>query len=74
MTPCWLKSTWVDLSSTNLSLEGPITKLELLRDGDSFLTDRFIQAGYRGGDLQLLNFIQMHLQVTRFSDIATADG
>jgi hypothetical protein len=34
MTPCWLKSTWVDLSSSNLSLEGPISKLELLRDGD----------------------------------------
>ena len=62
-TSGWLKSTWLDLAATKLTLQGPLPTLPLLRAQDKFLSDCFIRAGYRKGTLYLLNLIRMALQV-----------
>ena len=51
-----------------------MSKLEILREKDDLLTEKFIQAGYRHEVLRKLNLIRMHLRVISVADIATVNG
>jgi hypothetical protein len=43
-------------------------------EGDQFLMQVFITAGYRGDTLRRLNQVQISLQVLFLSDVLTASG
>ena len=74
VTPSWLKATWRDLHASSLSLQGPLSRLPLARIHDVCLMDRFVAEGMPAEHLCILNDVRMFKQVTRLSDITTADG
>ena len=73
-TRLWLANTWEALDSTTLKLKGPLTLLEILRDGDVHLMDIFVANNFSGDDLVRLNLCRMFLQAITLADITTADG
>ena len=70
----WIKHLWQCLDDTPLSLKGPSLAEQPLRDNDVFLMDAFVDQGYEGEDLCLLNDCRLHIRATRLSQITTADG
>ena len=73
-TECWLAKTWKHLDTTDLALRGPVATIPLQRTQDSYLMERFVEAGYRKGNLARLNRIRMTLHVVTVADIVSADG
>ncbi len=73
-TSSWIKYTWRDLHDSPLSLRGPLTMIPPQRHNDIFLMDVFITKQFSPDQLILLNEIRMYKQITRLSDIVTADG
>ena len=57
-----------------MTVEETIGDLQLHQHGDIFLTDAFLNHGYRGVTLRQLNACHLCLQVETLSDITTADG
>ena len=55
MTGCWLKDLLLYLDAYQVKLEDPLPKLNPQRTGDVFLMSSFIEQGYRGQELSILN-------------------
>jgi len=62
------------MTSHKIHMEEDTPNLTLLRTNDSFLMNRFWEAGYKGAELAQINRCRMFLCVTTVSDIATGDG
>jgi hypothetical protein len=73
-TPSWIKDTWGDLHSSDLTLKGPMALIKPQRTNDVFLMDSFVARGLPPEELVWLNEVRMYKQVTRLSDITSADG
>ena len=73
-TPSWITYTWRELDKTELSLRGPMELLKPQRVDDVFLMDAFVALDLDPADLISLNDVRMYKQVTRLSDIVSADG
>ena len=74
VTHSWMKYTWKDLSTTALSLKGPMATIKPQRHNDSFLMDLFVAHGFPPQQLITLNEVRMYKQVVRVSDITSANG
>ena len=70
----WLKLTWQDLRSVNLSLRGPSPVIPMTQVHDTFLMDTFMAHDATPLQLRSLNKVRMFKQVTRLSEIVTANG
>jgi hypothetical protein len=58
----------------SINIDGLIEFPQSLRTNDTYLVSRFVQCGYSGKDLQVLNQIRQTLHAFTVSDLATADG
>jgi hypothetical protein len=73
-TDSWITNTWRDLSSTPLTLKGPLTLPTAQRENDTFLMEAFLQMDLSIDDLISLNDVRMFKHVLRLSDMCSADG
>ena len=73
-TDCWYKHLWEFVERNPIDIIEDFPDMPLLRDGDSYLMQAFIDAGFRGKELKRLNIMRMAMQVVTVSDIATPDG
>ena len=75
ITKTWMSFTWKCLKETSLSFKGPLAKIPPQRHHDRFIMDDLIASGlYTAKQLCQINHVRMWKQVTRLSDICTADG
>ena len=76
--PCtknsWITTLWRFVNYHSISIDGLIEIPPLLRNNDTYLVSRFVQCGYSGKDLKVLNQIRQTLHAFTISDLATADG
>ena len=71
----WITQTWKEISSSPLSLKGPLPLPQLQRDNDVFLMDALVQAGvYTNHQLSRLNNCRMHLRIVTLADACSANG
>ena len=71
----WMMHTWKDLWQAGMTLCGPLQAIPLLRLHDACLMDVFMSLDcFSHKELRTLRDCRMHLEVTRVSDVATADG
>ena len=73
-TPSWVAATWCHLAKTDLSLQGPMPQMKAQREHDVFIMDSFMTLELSEETLISLNDVRMFKQVTRLSDITSADG
>ena len=73
-TDTWWTCTWEFLWESKIRVEERTPDLRLQREGDSFLMESFIDAGYSGEALAQLNRCRMYLQIVTAADIASGDG
>ena len=74
-TPTWYRSLWKFVSShPSLVIHEDFVDPPTLRHQDTYLMNCFIQYGFKGRELRLLNELRMSIQAITVSDIATADG
>ena len=73
---CWYKSLWRFMSKAiyKLDLREEYPDLQPLRVNDVFLMQLFVDSGFRGADLESLNFTRKNLEAITLADIATVDG
>jgi hypothetical protein len=74
MTDSLLKDLLLYLHKHKVTLDDPLPKLVPLRSGDIFLMLSFINQGFRGQDLSILNGCRQNLQVTTLADISSTNG
>lgn len=74
ITDCWYSHLIKATHRSLLHVEDDIFELELLRVNDEFLMERFLDVGYEGTNLRILNHIRIHLHAITLADITTADG
>jgi hypothetical protein len=74
LTDSWLKDLLLYLHKYEIKLDDPLPKLLPQRSGDIFLMLSFIDQGYRGQELSILNGCRQCLQVTTLADISSIDG
>ena len=70
----WLKATWHDMHLTGLFVCGPHTPIPLTQHHDAYLMDCFMAQHPSPEQFRILNEVRLFKQVTRLSDIVTADG
>ena len=70
----WCANTWKFLWEYRIRVEERTPSLRLQREGDAFLMEAFIEAGYQGEELAQLNRCRMFLQVVTVADISSGDG
>ena len=75
-SPCWYKSLRRFMSKAiyKLDLCEDYLDLQTLRVNDMFLTQSFVDSGFRGADLKSLNFTRKFLEAISLADVATVDG
>ena len=73
-TDSWLKKLWQEMESLNIHLAYHGSDLTMRRDGDSFLTQLFIDDEVDQQDLLWLNWCRQYLHAVTLSDLVTADG
>jgi len=70
----WLTSSWTHSRKLDIAITMDIQDIGPLKQNDKELMKIFIQAGFRGTDLQVLNQCRMYLQVTYLSEICSRLG
>jgi hypothetical protein len=73
-TRSWLTCTWQFTSTFGIQLDERTPCLPLRCQGDQFLMECFLHAGYSGTSLHQLNVCRLFLQAITLSDICTGDG
>jgi hypothetical protein len=74
VTHSWMKMLWEKILMFEIHAVVRDVPLQFLREGDQFLMQVFIKAGYSGATLQQLNQVRIALQVLFLSDVLTASG
>jgi hypothetical protein len=74
VTHLWMKMLWEKNLMFDLHKVVADVPLQFPREGDQFLMQVLIKAGYRGDALRRLNRVQISLQVLFLSDVLTASG
>ena len=70
----WYKSTWEFADTHELQVHKDYPNPPLLRAGDTYIMDAFINGGFSGRDLRVLNQIRLRLHVISVADISCPDG
>ncbi len=73
-TKSWLKHLWQFCTLSNIQLTTTTPQLELAREHDAFLMEKFAAYGYRKRQLFDLNLCRLWCHAIRISDISTGDG
>jgi hypothetical protein len=73
-TTSWLKHLWDFCDGSNLQVTSTTPKLQLARDNDHYLMEKFAAFGYRASELIDLNLCRLSCNAVRLSDITTGDG
>lgn len=71
---CWYSRLIKTTHDSPLCMEDNIFELELLRVNNEFTMGRFMDIGYDGTYLRILNHVRMHLHAITLADITTADS
>ena len=74
VTQSWLKALWEKCWTYNVQVEVRNIPLEPPRARDKWLMQAFIDEGYTGADLVILNRVRIHQEVLFLSDVLTANG
>ncbi len=74
VTHLWMKMLWEKLSMFDMQVVVADQPLKFPREGDQFIMQVLIKAGYTGKILSHLNRVRVSLQVLFMSDILTASG
>jgi hypothetical protein len=74
VTHSWMKMLWEKLSIFDMQVVVADQPLEFPKEGDQFIMQVLIKAGYTGKTLSSLNRVKVSLQVLFMSDILTASG
>ena len=70
----WIKSLWQFASEYNIHIPAQEEHLELRREGDSFLTEKFAHSDIGTPALRSINKCRLYLEVTTLSDILDGSG
>ena len=73
-TDCWYKSLWKFAAEHPIKIHEDYSNVTLLREGDQFLMQAFVDNGFRDQELSCLNTMQMAIKAIGLADIVTADG
>jgi hypothetical protein len=74
VTHSWVKMLWEKISLFEIQAVFADCPLQLPQEGNQFLMQVLIQAGYTGETLLRLNRVRISLQVLFLSDVLTASG
>jgi hypothetical protein len=74
VTHSWMKMLWEKLSMFNMQIIILDQPKEYPREGNQFIMQVLIQAGYTNKSLERLNRVRVSLQLLFMSDILTASG
>jgi hypothetical protein len=73
-TISWLKHLWEFCTDSNIQLKATTPELNLARENDELLMEKFGAYGYPKKELTQLNLCRLYCQATRLSDISTGNG
>ena len=73
-TDTWIKDIWSFLHVNNLEIKTNVSKLNLLRQNDTYIMKVFQTAGYSADKLYCLNQCRKYVNATTLSDISNGDG
>ena len=71
---CWLKTTWLYVSSRQLQIHASYPILNYVRQNDSFIMEKMTTLGLTENELVRVNRCRLYLQVILLSDIVDAGG
>ncbi len=74
VTHTWMKMLWEKLSMFEMTVIIPERSQKFPREGDQFIMQVLLRAGYGAEELQWLNRVRVSMQVLFMSDILTASG
>jgi len=74
VTHTWMKMFWEKVSMFGMTVTTSEESWGFPREGDEFIMQVILQAGYRTEDLWRINKVRVLLQVLFMSDILTASG
>ena len=74
VTHTWMKMLWEKVSMFGLTVTTPSASDGFSREGDEFIIQVILQAGYNTDKVQRINRVRVSLQVLFMSDILTASG
>ena len=74
MPNCWVKRLWKYCWEYNINLVDDMPVFQKAREGDQFIMEAFLQAGYAGEQLRLLNYCRCWCKAITLADLATANG
>ena len=74
VTHCWLKTVWEKCSRYGIRVEVRNVGIAPPREGDKWLNQALIDAGYRDDEMIRLNRVRIHQQVLFLSDVLNANG
>ena len=73
-TPCWMTSFWERLQHFQFHIHTTYPSLTAPREGDKALTALFVDQGYTGERLCMLNRCRLALRAMFLSDLVCANG
>jgi hypothetical protein len=74
VTHSWMKMLWEKVNKFGITVIVPSDENGFPREGDEFIMQEIIKAGYTKEELRRLNRVRVSLQVLFMSDILTASG
>jgi hypothetical protein len=74
VTHSWMKMSWEKVDRFGITVIVPDGERGFPREGDEFIMQSILKAGYNNDELRRLNRVRVSLQVLYMSDILTASG
>jgi hypothetical protein len=73
-TTSWIRTLWQFMNQHDIGVDGVVNPPPTMRKHGVYLVSSFVDHGYRGKDLRILNQIRQSIHAFTLSDIVTADG
>ncbi len=74
VTHTWMKMLWEKVSMFGLTVTTPSASGGFPREGDEFIMQMILRAGYNSDEVRCINRVRVSLQVLFMSNILTASG
>jgi hypothetical protein len=74
VTHTWMKMLWEKVSKFGLTVTAPHPTGGFPREGDEFIMQVILRAGYNSNEVRRINKMRVSMQVLFMSDILTASG
>jgi hypothetical protein len=72
-TNSWIRTLWQFMHQHDIEVDGFVNPPPTMRKYDVYLVSSFVDHGYRGKELRILNQIRQSIHAFTLSDIVTAD-